>query len=440
MQKLNVALDISVLGYGHYNPKCRTGVARYIERLAHGLLQSEECELRFAAGHCLHALNCTVGYLSASKLFSEVPFISSPSTALTWRKAVELFQFVESYQSLGEQVLGVDQSELMKSIKHSVINIIHMIDEKGRLMDQGTLDECQIFHAPFYEPAREVRDHKSVKTITTVHDLIPVMLPELFVGINDIDYQRMLKSLEALTPDDYIICVSQATKNDLINRSNLDPEKVFVTYEAADPAMFFAVNDGPRIQEVRDRYGISESPYFLSVCTLEPRKNLDRVIEAFSKVIHEGKDPDLKLVLVGSLGWKYERIFEVLNQWKIGRDRVILTGYVADEDLAPLYSQALGFVYVSLYEGFGLPPLEAMQCGTPTITSNVSSLPEVVGDAAILVDPKDTNAIAEAMLRIYQDSRFREHLAQKGLMRSRQFTWQRCVDETIAAYQMMLSN
>ncbi|GAB4340026.1 MAG: hypothetical protein Fur0042_00370 [Cyanophyceae cyanobacterium] len=359
---------------------------------------------------------------------------------MTWRKAVELFHFIESYEKLGSAALGPGQAELMTLLKQRMIEVIQLIDTKGGLMDYGSLQECHVFHAPFYEPAQEVRNVKSIKTITTVHDLIPVMLPDLFVGINDVDYQRMLKSLEALTPDDYIICVSQATKTDLINRSNLDPEKVFVTYEAADPAMFFPVADPLRIQEVCSRYGISKAPYFLSVCTLEPRKNLDRVIEAFSKVIHESNDPDLQLVLVGSLGWKYERIFEVLNQWKVGRDRVILPGYVADEDLAPLYSQALGFVYVSLYEGFGLPPLEAMQCGTPTITSNVSSLPEVVGDAALLVDPKDTNAIAAAMLQLYQDSHFREQLSQRGVARSRQFTWQRCVDETMAAYQTMMQS
>ncbi|HTP65773.1 MAG TPA: glycosyltransferase family 1 protein, partial [Geobacteraceae bacterium] len=134
----------------------------------------------------------------------------------------------------------------------------------------------------------------------------------------------------------------------------------------------------------------------------------------------------------------YDKIFAELARHDFSRERVIVTGYVADEDLAALYSGAIAFVYPSLYEGFGLPPLEAMQCGVPVITSNTSSLPEVVGDSGILVDPRDADALCAAMLSLYKDSDRREMLAQSALQRAAEFSWKRCVDETVRAYKNSL--
>jgi glycosyltransferase involved in cell wall biosynthesis len=121
------------------------------------------------------------------------------------------------------------------------------------------------------------------------------------------------------------------------------------------------------------------------------------------------------------------------------RDRIVMTGYVAEDDLAPLYSGALAFVYPSLYEGFGLPPLEAMQCGTPVITSNTSSLPEVVGDAGIMVDPLDQDALCDALSRVHGSAALRRELSRRSLARARQFSWERCIDQTLAAYRTALS-
>jgi glycosyltransferase involved in cell wall biosynthesis len=178
----------------------------------------------------------------------------------------------------------------------------------------------------------------------------------------------------------------------------------------------------------------------LSLCTLEPRKNLARLVTAFSRLADNPSLGDVRLVLVGALGWKTESLMETIRTVGIPRDRLVLSGHVPDEDLSALLTGASVFAYPSLYEGFGLPVLEAMQCGAPVVTSNTSSLPEVVGDAAVCIDPTDEDALAQAMTDVLLDSTLAAGLRRRGLERARTFTWRRTVDETVAAYDVMLAN
>jgi glycosyltransferase involved in cell wall biosynthesis len=173
---------------------------------------------------------------------------------------------------------------------------------------------------------------------------------------------------------------------------------------------------------------------------LEPRKNIHHVIRCFSKTVLGEEIDDLCLVLVGTKGWDYGKVFEELSRYPALRKRIILTGYVDFEDLAPLYSGALAFVYPSLYEGFGLPPLEAMKCGTPVITSNTSSLPEVVGDAGTMVSPTDEDALCHAMLEIFRDSALRTRMSERSLARADLFSWEKCIEETIRAYRIAIDS
>lgn len=178
----------------------------------------------------------------------------------------------------------------------------------------------------------------------------------------------------------------------------------------------------------------------MSLNTLEPRKNLGHLIQCFRKLVYQEKINDLYLVLAGGKGWLYNKLFEEIYRCEALKDRVIVTGYVADEDLAALYSDALAFVYTSFYEGFGLPPLEAMQCGVPVITSNTSSLPEVVGDAGIMVAPTDADMLCHSMLALYTKSSLREAMSLKSLERAKQFSWEKCTQETLAAYKFALNS
>jgi glycosyltransferase involved in cell wall biosynthesis len=237
-----------------------------------------------------------------------------------------------------------------------------------------------------------------------------------------------------------VICISESTKNDLCNYSSkIDPAKVFVTHLAAEPSMFYQCKDFNKINSVRNKYKIPEGSYMLGLSTLEPRKNLDHIIRCFAQVIQETKIQDLSLVLVGNPGWNYGKILEEISNHKLLANRVIVTGRVADEDLAALYSGAIVFIYPSFCEGFGLPPLEAMQCGIPVITSNTSSLPEVVGDAGIMLDPTNTDGLCQSMLEIYNKPSLREAMSLKSLEQAKKFSWDKCTKETIAAYKTALS-
>jgi glycosyltransferase involved in cell wall biosynthesis len=249
----------------------------------------------------------------------------------------------------------------------------------------------------------------------------------------------MQTTLGSLKPETFVICDSQHTKNDLCNYlPDLDPERVKVIYLAADDN-FYQCADARLIAATKKKCGVPEGcSYLLALSSLVPRKNFPRTIRCFVRMLKESHVIDLYLVIVGEIGLDYEDIlFEIESAGEF-RSRILLAGYLPDEDLAPLYSGATAFVYLSFYEGFGLPPLEAMQCGTAVITSNTSSLPEVVGDAAIMVDPANEDAICDAMLNIYKDSSLQGSLSEKSLQRAKQFSWDRYNEQVINAYEEAL--
>ena len=227
----------------------------------------------------------------------------------------------------------------------------------------------------------------------------------------------------------HLIADSEATKADLVRLYGATPGRVTVAYLGVDPALR-PIRDRDLLSCVCSKYGI-EGPYLLYVGTLQPRKNLSRLIEAFGTLVREGAiDPDLTLVLAGKRGWLSEGILAKAGEVGIA-GRVHLTGYVDDRDLAALYSGATLFVMPSLYEGFCLPVLEAMACGTPVACSNTSSLPEVVGDAAVTYDPHDVGDMATAIGRVLAEEGLRAELVARGHERCTQFTWSACARQVI---------
>jgi len=244
-----------------------------------------------------------------------------------------------------------------------------------------------LYHSPYHP----LPSHIQQPRFLMIHDMIAVKFPHFFTPPQVWDAHRLLACIR---PSDFFFANSEATRRDFCEITHILAEQVFVTHLAASPDLFFPCRDMARLATIRAKYGLGDYPYILSLCTFEPRKNLEQVIRCFIDLVQANEVPELRLVLVGTKGWEYERIFGALNQTGDQlRNRIVLTGYVPDDDLAPLYSAAEAFIYLSRYEGFGLPPLEAMQCGTPVITSNTSSLPEVVGDAGILLNPADHDAI-----------------------------------------------
>jgi glycosyltransferase involved in cell wall biosynthesis len=229
-----------------------------------------------------------------------------------------------------------------------------------------------------------------------------------------------------------VIALSQVARNDIIESYQVPPEKVSVIPLAA-PTHFQPVQN-EEVQRVRQTYGI-EGAYVLSVGAIQPRKNLSRLVAAYSR-LHwakpEGKLP--KLVLVGKCSWLYEETLRTIRELEVSNS-VILTGYVPEADLPALYSGALCFVYPSYFEGFGLPPLEAMKCGAPVIVGDKTSLPEVVGDAGLLVDPFDVESITAAIQSVINDSNLRSQLRVKGLERAKIFSWQETARQTLSVYK-----
>jgi glycosyltransferase involved in cell wall biosynthesis len=269
----------------------------------------------------------------------------------------------------------------------------------------------------------------AVPTVLTVHDLIFRHLPQYHKPLNRW-YLNLTMPLYCRRAT-RIITISEASRRDLVEAYKLPPEKINVIYEAAD--VRFRPQSAVAVALALARYDLP-SRYLLFVGTIEPRKNLTRLLVAFEKVYAQGLTD--ALVIVGKQGWLYDGFFAALER-SPARSAVIMPGYVADADLPIIYAGAQVLLLPSLYEGFGLPILEAMSCGTPVICSNTSSLPEVAGDAARLVDPKSANTIAEALEQVLTNPNLQGEMRERGLAQARRFSWERAAQETLALYRQL---
>jgi glycosyltransferase involved in cell wall biosynthesis len=252
-----------------------------------------------------------------------------------------------------------------------------------------------------------------------VHDLAYFM-PELNAyRWTDTLYMRALLP-QSMRRADGVFAVSENTKRDIIRYTGCDPSKITVTYEAAD-GRYRPVTDAESLRSVKEKYGLPEL-FVLYTGSLSPRKNMVRLLEAFAAI--RAKVPH-HLVLTGSKSWKDRSVHEMISRLRL-TDRIRQLGYVEEEDMPALYSLASVYVYPSLYEGFGLPVLEAMQCGCPVVASSTSSIPEVAGDAAVLVDPRDSDAISRAIHTVLSDVQGRDERMALGVRRAAEFSWRRC--------------
>jgi len=270
--------------------------------------------------------------------------------------------------------------------------------------------------------------------VVSVHDLSFEHLPQTFNRRSRT--QLRLTVRHSARRAARILTLSEHTRRDLIETYGISPERINAIPLAA-PSYFGPVKEERELQRVRHIYGI-EGDYILCVSSIQPRKNLPRLVRAYASLRNQrraGKLP--KLVLVGKCAWLYDETLRAIEESKM-KDSVILTGYVPQSDLPALYSGSVCFVYPSYFEGFGLPPLEAMKCGAPVIVGDRTSLPEVVGDAGILIDPFDVSAIAAAIARLLDDSDYRRQLSVKGLARSRLFDWQETARRTLAVYEQVV--
>ncbi len=267
---------------------------------------------------------------------------------------------------------------------------------------------------------------RSIPTVLTVHDLIFRHLPAHHKPLNRW-YLNLTMPLYCRRAT-HVIAISEHTKRDLIAAYGLAPGRITVVYEAAAPR--FRPQPPEAVAAARARYGLPDR-YVLFVGTIEPRKNLSRLLAAFEVVRAEGLTDGL--VVAGRRGWLYGDFFARLEE-SSARDAVVFPGYVPDEDLPALYAGAQALVLPSVYEGFGLPVLEAMACGTPVAASNAASIPEVGGDAALYFDPLDVEAITVNLRSLLSDSDLQGEMRKRGVLRAAEFSWERAAAETEAVY------
>ena len=298
--------------------------------------------------------------------------------------------------------------------------------EKEMVPLNCVLHEIDFFIAPFGVAPESIRKIKIIRQVHFVYDLIAIFKPEFFMEEAATEVNEIMISL---TRETIIFAISEHTKKDLISyRPEIKEDQITVILLAADERFKESSNEEKQ-KEVCAKYGIPyDAPYILSLATIEVRKNLETVVRAFRQYIVDNTGTKLNLVLAGMRGWKLEQLQQKIDKYENLDGKIYFTGFVEDEDLPLLYSRAECFIYLSRYEGFGLPPLEAMACGVPVISSDNSSLPEVVGDAALTFDCEDWKGVANAIAKICEDKTIRKELSAKSLDRAKAFSWDRTAE------------
>jgi glycosyltransferase involved in cell wall biosynthesis len=353
----------------------RSGIARYLDRLLHVLpaaLAADELIVYTGRG---------------------VPPVPSSSTS-TWRSAF----------------VPLHRAPLRIAWEHVVLPVA------------TRRDRIDLFHGTMNVVPRLL----ACPAVVTIHDLAFLRWPE---QVPKRRYRYLAAGVRhAVNQSRQVVAVSAATKADVVELLQVDPSRISITPLGVDPT--FRPVDEHMLATFRERHTLKR-PFILAVGNLEPRKNLPALLRAFAQIAN---DIPHDLVLVGGEGWLTGEIHDTLTALRLG-DRVHMTGFVADDDLPIWYSAADLFVLPSLYEGFGLPILEAMACGTPVIASNTSSMPEVAGNAALLIDPQDDDAIATGIARVLNDPAFANDLRRRGLTRATRFTWEATAAQTVAVYR-----
>lgn len=290
---------------------------------------------------------------------------------------------------------------------------------------RAVVDRLDLLHVQYVAPPV-----RSVPVVATIHDICYEFFPEFFSRSEVLQFRTAIRWTARHARR--VITISENSKRDIVNTYGISPDGIDVSYLGVDLARFRPVPENT-IESTLAGYGIRR-PYTLAVGNLQPRKNLPRLIDAFVDLKRRRPSLPHGLVLVGKPAFRHSEVLGRVRQYGL-EEQVIFTGYVPDEDLPVLYRGADVFAYPSLYEGFGLPVAEAMACGTPTLASDRSAMPEVVGDAAILVDPESTRSISDGLYRVLSDPRLAAKLSERGVCRTRNFTWDTTARVTLSAFE-----
>jgi glycosyltransferase involved in cell wall biosynthesis len=320
----------------------------------------------------------------------------------------------------------------MNNIKLSTSEVKNKWAKSSMEGKEKLLGDADVIHSTAYI----VPELLKAKLVVTIHDLSFLMFPDLHTEDN---IKLLMQNLIYINSrPNKIICDSEQTKKDLVRFFHVPEEKIKVIYLGVDH-----IFSDPVSEEKKDiilaRHDLIGLNYILSVASIEPRKNFERIIKVFGEIIKNEKYGDLYLICAGGAGWKNESIHKLVQEKGL-EDKVRFLGYVEEGDLPSIYNGAKFFMYPSLYEGFGLPVLEAMASKVPVLTSDVSSLPEVAGDAALMVDPYSEKEIYDASIRLLEDESLRKELQVSGAERSNLFTWENTAFQTLEVYREIYKN
>jgi len=419
---VDVMYEVANLGLGFGTALTRSGIFRVTESIVTEALVHPDIDARFIA---------TESYVSEVQL---ARYDRAVNGKLGERRVTAWDSRVSSLEesiALIDRLMAADETDTATARLRAEVALMNRMARP-----RSIASPVDVYHSIRQPLASRERVPARVR-VATIHDMVPSLYPDIteerFVAFHD----AVLRSIDV--ERDWVMCISESTKRDFIGVTGMADDHIFMMPLAASAEIFRPEEDPTRLQSVLSRYGIAGGRYVLSVCTLEPRKNLTRLVSAFASLAANPALDDVRLVLVGAVGWKTEPLMEKIRAVGLPSGRLMLLGHVPDEDLGALLTGAAVFAYPSLYEGFGLPALEAMQCGAPVVTSNTSSLPEVVGDAAICVDPTNEDALAQALTDVLLIPALAADLRRRGLDRAKSFTWRRTMDTAVAAYVEMLA-
>lgn len=419
---MQVIYDISPVGS---NPNQRTGLARVAWATARLLQQKLGSNVSFSACGSIWATIQAEELLCNHTDFASATY---PISSLSKRLHQSITHISES-----EKKAQPLQKAVLRATNLALNSLSRSLNVTRKPIERAHLAKADIFHSSYARIPRQVRRTLPKRHILTVHDLTPLILPEHFFVPGQLGITRRI--ISSIKPDDWVIAVSESTRNDLCDRCPIDPDRVVVIPNAASREFFYPEQDTQTICRIRQKYKIPDGQYLLSLHSLAPHKNLEHLIRCFKLLLAQEKIHDLMLVISGGQKHSIEQVIKALKLTDKDLETIHFVGFVPDEDLAALYSGAISFVFPSLYEGFGLPVLEAMQCGCPVIASNTSSLPEVVGEAGFLITVNDEDMLCESILKLYHSYDLCSKLSTLSINRAGLFSWGKTVEATLDLYK-----
>jgi len=437
-KKQNLLFEASILGNICSKNPGRSGIFF----VAYNILREMD---RLNAFNITLDLGCT--HVSIGKLFRTDTYLKRFSHINIDKKQFYLSMIDKYKKQIPVLLANITIINLLKSIKRCLLITKWKIEQlfvRDESACNNTVANTQVYFSPMGIIPDKIKKSKHIKCFICLHDLIPVLFPEYFPILHHgEDVLKEYADGVNLNKEYYYFCVSEYTKNDFLRFYSqiLNKDNLFVTH-IASAQKFMPLNDTAKLAQVLDKYSVrKKTKYVFSLCTLAPRKNLLFTIKCFFKFIIKHDIQDFYFYLGGGQWNDFNpQLKKQINEYEEYRDKIIRLGYVDDEDVNILLSHSLFFTYISQYEGFGMPPLEAMQAGTPVITSNNSSLPEVVGDAAIMIDCDSEEQCIKAFEDLYFNSELRESYIQKGIERAKLFSFEKTANNMANVILNVLGN